>query len=230
MSQNSSSLLQNNGERQGQGDRYEPLPGVAQLPGWIWRRLPPAGKVVVALLPVIAAGLVVVLAPGIERGKEERAKAEAERLAQARADRLEQLRREQRPQFVRGEPAPSVAARQGLLGDAAASVRRDAARRVEAGTLSGPIRRVECEPYPRSDRSRGAEVDLSRPTGRYECLAITSEIEANARHEAGAIGHPYRLRIDFETGRYAFCKVVGRPGEGAIATTPFVPVAAVCGG
>ena len=226
MSQNSS-LLQNKGQ---QGDRYEPLPGIAQLPGWIWRRLPPVGKVGLALLPVIAAGLVLVLAPGIERGKEERAKAEAERLAQARAARLAQLRREQRPRFVRSEPAPSVAARQGLVADAAAAVRRDAAQRVEAGTLSGPIRRVACEPFPRSEASRGAEVDLSRPVGRYECLAITSEIEANARHGAGAIGHPYRLRIDFETGRYAFCKVAGRPGEGAIATTPFVPVAAACGG
>jgi hypothetical protein len=227
MPQNSSPVS----EREGQpGDRYEPLPGVGQLPGWIWRRLPPAAKVGLALLPVVAAGLVLALAPDIERGKDERAEAEAQRLAQARAERLERLRREQRPRFVRADPALSVADRQRLLADAAATVRRDAVRRVEAGTLSGPIRGLECEPYPRTVEARGAEQDLSRPVGRYECLAITSVVETAPGREAGAIGHPYRMRVDFDTGRYAFCKVAGRPGEGAIATTPFVPVAPACGG
>jgi hypothetical protein len=212
-------------------DRHEPLPGLAALPGWIWRRLPRAAKVGLALLPVIAVGLIVALGPGIDRGKEERAEAEAERLAQARAERLERLRREQTPHFVRGDPAgASVAAREQLLADAARSVRGDADRRVASGGLSGPIRGLECEPYPRTVDPRGAERDPARRVGRYSCLAVTSEIGATAEHEAGAIGHPYRLRIDFETGRYAFCKVAGRAGEGAIATTPFVPVAAACGG
>ena len=189
------------------------------------------GKVGVALLPVIAVGLVLALSPGIERGKEERVDAAAERLAQARAERLERLRREQRPRFARGEPAAaSLPARERLLADAAASVQRDARARVEAGALSGPIRRVQCEPYPPTTDPSGAERDPSRSAGRYACLAVTSEIERTAEHEAGAIGHPYRMRIDFETGRYAFCKISGRAGEGAIATTPFVPMPAVCGG
>jgi hypothetical protein len=211
-------------------DRYEALPGVAQLPAWIWRRLPPVGKVGVALLPVIAVGLVLALGPGIERGKDERAEAEAERIAQARAEHLERLRREQRPQFVRGEPAASVGARERLVADAAASIQRDARGRVQSGTLSGPIRRVECEPYPRTVEPSGAERDLSRRAGRYACLAVTSEINPTAEQEAGMIGHPYRLRIDFETGRYAFCKVSGRAGEGAIGGSLFVPVAPACGG
>lgn len=225
MAENSSPV----GEQAG-SDRYEPLPGIAQLPGWIWRRLPPAGKVVLALIPLIAVGLVLALGPDIERSKDERAKAQAERIAQARAERLERLREEQRPRFARGEPAASIPARERLLADASRSVERDARRRVEAGQLSGPIRRVECEPYPRTVESAGAEHDPSRRAGRYACLAVTSEIDATAAHEAGAIGHPYRMRIDFATGRYAFCKVSGRAGEGAIATTPFVPVAAACGG
>lgn len=212
-------------------DRYEPLPSIAQLPGWIWRRLPPAGKVVLGLIPLVAVGLVLTLGPDIERSKDERAKAEAERIAQARAERLERLREEQRPRFARGEPAAtSIPARGRLLADATRSVERDARRRVEAEQLSGPIRRVECEPYPRTVESAGAEHDPSRRAGRYACLAVTSEIDATAAHGAGAIGHPYRMRIDFATGRYAFCKVSGRAGEGAIATTPFVPVAAACGG
>jgi hypothetical protein len=212
------------------GDRYEPLPGLAGLPAWIWRRLPGPAKVGVALLPLVAVGLVLALGPGIERGKEERASAEAEQLAQARAARLERLRREQRPRSRTGDPAASQAGRRRLLDSAAAAVRTDARARVERRTLDGPIRRVECETFPRSVEGRGAHQDVSRRFGRYACLAVTAEIVASETNEGGMIGHPYRMRIDFETGRYAFCKVSGRAGEGAIATTPFVPVPRVCGG
>ena len=92
------------------------------------------------------------------------------------------------------------------------------------------MRSVECEPYPRSVDGGGAHLDPSQPTGRYSCLAVTREIEATERNEAGAIGHPYRVMVDFDTGRYAFCKVSGRPGEGSIARQILVPVPAVCGG
>jgi len=212
-------------------DRYEALPGLTGLPSWIWRRLPRAAKVGAALLPLVAVVLVLALGPGIERGKEERASAEAERREQARAARMERLRQEQQPRFGRGAPAmASVPARESLLADAAASVRRDARARVEDGALRGPIERVACEPFPRSVARRAAHQDPSRRFGRYACLAVTSEFGASEVSEGGMIGHPYRLRIDFETGRFAFCKVSGRPGEGAIATTPHVSVPRVCGG
>jgi hypothetical protein len=213
------------------GDHYEPLPGLAGLPAWIWGRLPPAGKVGVALLPVVAVGLVLALGPGIERGKEERASAEAERLERARAERVERQRREQQPRFARGEPAAaSLPARRHLLAEASVTVRRDARARVQTGALSGPIRGVQCEPYPRTVARRGAEEDPSRRFGRYACLAVTVEFGPSAEQGAGVIGHPYRVRIDFDSGRYAFCKISGRPGEGSIGQAPVVPVPAACGG
>jgi hypothetical protein len=212
------------------GDHYEPLPGLTRLPAWIWRRLPRAGKVGVALLPVVAVGLVLALGPGIERGKEERASAEAERLERARAERVEHLQREQQPRFARGEPAgASLTARRRLVAEAAVAVRSDARERVQAGELSGPIRRIRCEPYPRTVERRGAEEDPSRRFGRYACLAVTVEFGPTPEQGAGLIGHPYRVRIDFDSGRYAFCKISGRPGEGAIGQAPVVPVPAACG-
>ncbi|MBD0280960.1 MAG: hypothetical protein ICV69_02015 [Thermoleophilaceae bacterium] len=212
-------------------DRYEPLPGLSRLPSWVWRRLPGVAKVGVALLPLVALALVIALGPGIERGKEERASAQSERRERARAARIERLRREQRPGFGRGTPAmASLAARERLLADAAASVSRDARARVAAGALDGPIERVACEPFPRSVERRGADQDPSRRFGRYACLAVTGEFGPTEASEGGMIGHPYRLRVDFESGRYAFCKVSGRPGEGSIATTPHVSVPRVCGG
>jgi hypothetical protein len=227
--QNPSRSAQN--PSQGAPDRYEPLPGVAGLPGWVWRKLPRAGRIALALLPVAVVALVIVLGPGIDESKDERAQAERERLAQLEAERVERLRAEQRPRFGRGAPAgEDLAARAALVAALPDAIQADARRRVAAGALDGPIRVVECEPYPRTVEGRGAHLDPSQPSGRYACLAITREVQATELNEAAAIGHPYRVEVDFATGRYAFCKVSGRAGEGSIGRQVIVPVPAVCGG
>jgi hypothetical protein len=216
---------------QGAPDRYEPLPGVAGLPGWVWRKLPRAGRIALALLPVAVVALVIVLGPGIDEAKDERAQAERARLAQLEAERVERLRAEQRPRFGRGDSAGAdLAARAALVAALPAAIQADARRRVAAGTLDGPIRAVECEPYPRTVEGRGAHLDPSRPSGRYACLAVTREVQATESNEAAVIGHPYRVEVDFDTGRYAYCKVSGRAGEGSIGRQAVVPVPAVCGG
>lgn len=212
-------------------DRYEPLPGITGLPGWVWRRLPQAGKIGVALLPFAAIGLVLLLGPGIDRSKDERERVQAARLAQQRAERNARLRIEQRPRFGRGVAARSdVAQRTALLADARAAVEQDALERVAAGSLEGPVRRVACEPFPRSLDDEGAHLDPGRSSGRYACLAVTQEVPAGERSEAATIGHPYRMRIDFTSGRYALCKVAGRAGEGAPVVRPPVTVPRACGG
>jgi hypothetical protein len=214
-----------------QPDRYEPLPGIAGLPRWLWRKLPPAGRVAVGLFPVVAVVLVVLLAPGIDESKDNRARAESERLAQLRTERIQELRAEQHPRFGRGVAAGAdLERRAALVASLPAAVVRDARARVESGDLTGPIRFARCEPYPRNAAGRGAELDPGQPTGRYSCLAVTKEVAAGERNEAALIGHPYRLMVDFDTGRYALCKVSGRAGEGSIGTQPLVPVPAACGG
>ncbi|MGH2743363.1 MAG: hypothetical protein ACRDN8_12965 [Thermoleophilaceae bacterium] len=212
-------------------DRYEPLPGVAGLPKWIWRKLPRAGRAALAILPVAIVALALLLAPSIDESKDERAQAERERLAQLTAERVERIRAEQRPRFRRGAPAGENLARRAALAAALpAAVKADAQRRVAAGSLDGPIRSVQCEPYPRSVDNTGAQLNASQRTGRYSCLAVTREVRATDRNEAASIGHPYRVKVDFDTGRYAFCKVSGRPGEGSIGRQILAPVPAVCGG
>jgi hypothetical protein len=212
-------------------DRYEPLPGIVGMPKWIWARLPRAGRVALAMLPLVAIALLLLLGPGIDRSKDERAQAERERAARFEADRVARLRAEQRPRLRRGAPAgENLARRRALVAALPAAVQADAERRAAAGSLDGPIRSVRCEPFPRSADGRGAHLDPAEQTGRYSCLAVTSEVEATARNEAGAIGHPYRAMVNFETGRYAFCKVSGNPAEGATAEQDPVPVPAVCGG
>jgi hypothetical protein len=214
-----------------ESDRYEPLPGVAGIPKWVWGKLPRAGRVAVGLLPFAIVGLILLLGPGIDDSKDRRAEAERERQAQQTAERVAQLRAEQRPRFERGTPAGrDIAARATLVASLPIAIQADARQRVAAGALEGPIRSVECEPYPRSADGQGAHLDPSQPTGRYECLAVTRAVQATERNEAATIGHPYRVLVNFETGRYAFCKVSGRPGEGSLERQILVPVPEACGG
>jgi hypothetical protein len=220
-------------DRYGRGapDRYEPLPGIADLPGWIWRKVPRSGRIALALLPVAAIGLALLLAPGIDESKDERARAEREQRAQATAERLERLRAEQQPRFRQGAPAgKDLARRSALVAAVPAAIEADARRRVAAGDLEGPIRSVECEPFPRSVDGRGAHLDPAEARGRYSCLAVTAVAAESERNVATAIGHPYRVMVNFDTGRYAFCKVSGRPGEFSIGRQPTPQVPAVCGG
>jgi hypothetical protein len=212
--------------------RYEPLPGLAELPFWTWRRLPRVGKVAVALVPVVALAVALALRPGIERAKEERARSEKQQFEQARAARIERLRAEQRPRFGRGAAAGAdLEARKRLLEDLVATARRDARTRAAAGELDGPILRVQCEPFPRTVDGTGADQDPSRRFGRYACLAVTSDIPGATHKKAGAVGYPYRVRIDFESGRYGFCKVTGYASyRSLLPSETIVTVPRACGG
>jgi hypothetical protein len=212
-------------------DRYEPLPGIFQLPSYAWRRLSRAGRIGVVVAGVAAAVLIVLLMPGIERAKDEHAQAEAERSARIQAQIIAQTRREQLPRFDRGAAAGrDVAARADLVASATASIRADASERAAAGEFNGPIDRVECQGYPPAVAAAPADRDPARRSGRYSCIAVTSDIPATSGNRPGLLGHPYRMRIDFRTGRYAFCKVRGRPGELAVKAPTGVALSPACGG
>jgi hypothetical protein len=212
-------------------DRYEPLPGLLELPAYVWRRLPRVAKAAVVAAAVGAVALAVLLAPGIQRGKEERARADAARTARFQQLELQRTRREQRPRFARAAPAGvDLEARAALVASASASIREDASKRAAAGEFNGPIMRVECEPYPPAVNAVPADRVPSKRFGLYACLAVTSEIPATSGNRGGVLGHPYRARIDFRTGRYGFCKVRGRPGELAVKAQPTVPLSPACGG
>jgi hypothetical protein len=107
----------------------------------------------------------------------------------------------------------------------------DARRRVQSGQLRVPVRTGACEEFPRRAEGPPPEERLSEPTGRYDCLAVTSRVERS--HEGnvdGLIGYPYRALVHFRTGDYAWCKISGRPGEGALKGMPEVAVPRACGG
>src|SRR5688572_24776142 len=115
-------------------DRYEPLPGVAALPGWIWRKLGGRIKLLaaIALLAVVGAGAALI--PAILESKEQRAETERRERAQRRAELISTLRAEQRPRFRRSgsvapagaAPARQLASRTELMDELSAAILADA--------------------------------------------------------------------------------------------------------
>lgn len=216
-------------------DRYEPMPGIAQLPRWLWRRAGRTARVAAIAIVAALAVAAVALVPGMLESKDERSAAERRERAEARAELVRRLEREQRPRLRRSRSVapPSaprserLAARAGLMGDVTAAILADARARVRRGELSGPIERVECERYPRSVDAVPAHRDPAIRRGRYACVAVTAEFGEGGDTARGLIGHTYRVLADFETGRYAFCKVSGQagPAREQVVTTP-----RACGG
>jgi hypothetical protein len=216
-------------------DRYEPLPGLADLPGWLWRRMGRAGRLAAlgALILLVAATAAAV--PAMLASQEEQAESDRRERAERRAELVRRLEAEQRPRFRRSSSvsppgAPrreQLEARATLVAELSAGILADARARARRGELDGPVRRVECERFPRSLDAVGAHEDLSLERGRYACVAVTAEFGSGERGVTGVIGHQYRAMVDFGTGRYAFCKVSGQagPSREQLVTTP-----RVCGG
>jgi hypothetical protein len=221
-------------------DRYEPLPGLLQLPRHFLRKLGPRGRrrvaIGAALLAVAAAIGLAIAIPAIDDAKRDRAATDRQATADQRAQEVAQLTAEQRILRGRGTPArglegsAAVAARQALATDLAIAVERDAVARVNSGELARPVLDAECERYPRGARGEDPATDLSSRSGRYSCLAITTEVSATEFNEGSTIGYPYRALVDFPSGTFTYCKVSGRPGEGSFTRRTPVTVPRACGG
>jgi hypothetical protein len=221
-------------------DRYEPLPGLLEIPGFLVRKIPPRARKPAAfaaaiLLAAVAVALVLSI-PAITDSKDERAATEARQEREHRAQRAAELQAELRlgegrGQGARGlEGAEAIAVRQALVGDLNDAVHADALSRVQSGEFTQSVDRVECERFPRGARGEDPALDLGSPTGRYSCLAITADAPRVETNQASSLGYPYRALLHFNTGRFGYCKISGRPGEGSLTREFPVRVPEACGG
>jgi hypothetical protein len=199
--------------RGGAQERHEPLPSLAALPGWLWRRAGPLGRAaaVVVLVAIVVAAAVFI--PQGSRISHQNAARDARAAAAAQAARVRAIRREQLPHAARVAPATGPAR---LLAPLEARIRSDSAARPGLS----PVRRVQCDP-------------LGRPTphrGRYGCTAVTAEVVAPGTDGRGVTGYPYRALVDARTGSLVWCKVAGHPGEGSYTRQAATPIPVACGG
>lgn len=203
-------------------DRHQPLPGVLQLPGFLYRKLSPRGRrrfrifAVAVGLALIAAAIVLI--PEIEESKEEHAAQERREAARNLVERRRRMTAEQRPHRGRSRATTAGAVETAL----AAAIQADAARRVAAGQERTPIKRAECKPL--DPVRRGGRALLS-----FSCTAVTSDLPTNSGSGGGIVGYPYRALAYPAGGRFTFCKVAGRPGEGSYTREALVELPRVCG-
>jgi hypothetical protein len=221
-------------------DRYEPLPGLVGIPGYLIRKIPPRARkpagIAAAILLAAAAVALVLSIPAITESKDERATAEQQADQQRRAERSAIIEAQLRPESGTGAAAAgltgaaAIESRHALVDDLAAAVREDAVSRVQSGELNQSVGRVECERFPRGAAGENPADDLSQKAGRYSCLAITADAPRTEGNESSTIGYPYRARVNFPSGKFTFCKISGRPGEGSITGGKPASVPPECGG
>jgi hypothetical protein len=200
-------------------DRYEPLPGLFGLPGYLLRKLSPGGRKVAAGVGVLllAAGVAaaIVMVPRISESKRDQAAEERRARARAAEQRRAQLIAEQRPRRGRltaGQAGAPIAAIEG-------AITRDVRARVAAGKLDNPARRSECRRLGR----QGTRLLLA-------CTAVTSETASTDKYSGVVVGYSYRAAMS-DGGRFAFCKTSGRPAVGFEARgRPAVELPRACGG
>jgi hypothetical protein len=200
-------------------DRYEPLPGILEIPGWLFRKLTRRGKLVTSLVIALVVAAVTVglilLVPVIIDTKRDNAARDRREAAAHRREQIARLTREQRP--VRGglgDVATVGAAIAGLQ----EQIATDAAGRVRSGELETAVKRVDC-------RTLGGRRDVV-----LACVAVTSDIPGGEVSRGGRVGYPYRARVHLDSGRFAFCRIAGRPGEGSLGTGVSVALSSSCGG
>jgi hypothetical protein len=221
-------------------DRYEPLPGLTEIPAFLIRKLSPRGRriaaVVAAVLLVVVAVALAISIPKITETKADRAAAERRSAQEREAALVAKLKAEQRLREGAGTPvrglqgAAAIQARRELAANLSAAVQADALARVRSGEFKHDVTRVECERYPRGAHGEDPATDLANPKGRYSCLAVTADAPRVETNNPSSIGYPYRALVDFATGRFSFCKISGRPGEGSLNREFPVQVPAACGG
>ena len=158
----------------------------------------------------------------------------AERQAALEAAERKRLAIDVRPVRADGTPLPKgadpIEHRAALVAQAESLIAEDARGRVAAGTIDGPIRGAQCDPYPKTDGRRAAEQDPATAVGRYDCVAYKFKAELpelEGRQRTGLFGYPYWLVVDYDDAKLVWCKVTPRAGEGG-RSLAFVPVPEPC--
>jgi hypothetical protein len=174
----------------------------------------------------IGAGLVVLVAFAIgaavlisnRNANDKRDRAERAKLVAAEIARLKRVQAPHRGAAVALKPpngasaAERLKARHDLLIAAENAITADARGRVKTGELKGTISHTECGPFLRARNAIPDDRVLSKPIGRYDCVAV----EGDAIHTGqtvGKIGYAFVAALNFRTFTYVTCRNSPAQGE-----------------
>jgi hypothetical protein len=174
----------------------------------------------------IAAGLVVLAALAIgaallisnRNANDKRDRAERAKLVAAEIARLKRVQAPHRGSAVALKPpkgastAEQLKARHDLLVAAENAITADARGRVRTGELKGTISHTECGPFLRARNAVPDDRVLSKPIGRYDCVAVQGDA-IHTGHTVGKIGYAFVAALNFRTYTYVTCRNSPAQGE-----------------
>jgi hypothetical protein len=173
-----------------------------------------------------AAGLIVLVAAGVgaavlihdRNAQDRRDRAEHARLVKAEIARLHRVQAPHRGAAVALKPprsasaAERLAARHRLVLAVQDAITADARHRVTTGELSGTISDSECGPFLRARDAVPDDRVLSKPIGRYDCVAVQSNAVRSGA-TVGKVGYAFVAALDFRRFTYVICRNSPAQGE-----------------
>jgi hypothetical protein len=181
---------------------------------------PKRAAIFVSILAALGIGAALVV-PGERRdaARENRAARAKERaLVAAEQARLDKDVRPVRASGPAPRPQESPADyRPRLLAAGQAAITANARLRMKQGTITGPVKGTECNPYPNTQDRAALELDPKAVRLRYECVAFERHFalpELEGKQRTGVIGPLFWLVTNYDTGALVFCKVTPIAGEG----------------
>ena len=167
------------------------------------------GVAVVAVIAAATALVAFLTGQGDDSAARQRARQAAKVAAERRRLTHEQAPHHGRAGAVRVPTSATSAidrrdARREMVASLEATITRDARGRIARGELkASAVRATECGPLNHGERTRD-EDDLSRPLGRYSCLAVTQT--ATRGETTSTLGIPFVAVIDFRRATFTWCK------------------------
>jgi hypothetical protein len=165
-----------------------------------------------ALGAVVLVAVIVVAVSALQADRRERERAETARAVAAERARLTRVQAPHRAAAADlrpaagASPARRLAARAALVGRVEALITRDARARARAGEIEGPIRATECGPFLRSPDAVPDDRALGRSIGRYDCVAVKSDIRGGDDTSVGRLGYAFVAALNFDRFTVTWCR------------------------
>jgi hypothetical protein len=175
-----------------------------------------------AALVVVVAVIALVL-NNVVNDRNKRENAEAKKTVAAEKVRLKRIQAPHRGSATQLRPAAGasdqtvLAARAALVRDVEARITTDAQARDRAGELQGPIVRTECGPLLKAKDAVPDDRILSKPIGRYDCVAVKRSVTGDAGQSVGELGYAFVAALDFKKFTYVWCRNTPAQGERGVA-------------
>jgi hypothetical protein len=172
---------------------------------------------------VVAVAAIALVLNAVVSNRDTRERSAAEKAVAAEKARLRRLQAPHRGSAAALRPpagatdAQLLAARAALVKAAESSITRDAQARDRAGELQGPIVGTECGPLLKAKDAVPDDRILSKPIGRYDCVAVKRAITGESGQSVGRLGFAFVAALDFKRFTYVWCRNTPAQGERGVA-------------